>query len=77
MIETSATHELQFVIVMNQTAPDDDVEDVLAHLAEAGAHGRVSPGSDAIVIGAIGEHGLLDRLSFDGMPAVARVVSRV
>jgi 3-deoxy-7-phosphoheptulonate synthase len=75
MIETSATHELQFVIVMNAAAPDDEVEDVLALLAEAGAHGRVSPGTDAIVIGAIGEHGLIESLSFDGMPAVEKVLA--
>jgi 3-deoxy-7-phosphoheptulonate synthase len=74
MIEMSATHELQFVIVMNAAADDDQVEDVLALLGQAGAHGRVSPGADAIVIGAIGEHGLLEELSFDGIPAVERIL---
>ena len=74
MIETIASHELQFVIVMNPAAPDDQVEDVLALLADAGAHGRVAPGRDATVIGAIGEHGLIANVSFDGMPAVEKIL---
>ena len=74
MIATTATHELQFVIVMAPRADDDQVENVLALLANAGAYGRVAPGPDAIVISAIGEHGLLEELSFDGMAAVERIL---
>ena len=73
MIETSGSHELQFVIVMDAAAPDDQVEDVLVRLAEAGASGRVAPGHDATVIGAIGDHGLLGSLSLDGIAGVDRV----
>ena len=59
MIETNGAQELQFLIVMDAEAADDQVEDVLARLAEAGASGRVAPGRESTVIGAIGDHGLL------------------
>ena len=74
MIETSNGHELQFVIVMDGRPGDDQVEDVLVRLAGAGAHGRVAPGRDATVIGAIGERGLLGNLSLDGIAGIDRVV---
>ena len=74
MIETSNGHELQFVIVMDSAAADDEVEDVLDRLAGAGARGRVAPGRDATVIGAIGAHGLLGHLSLDGIGSIERVL---
>jgi len=74
MIETIGSQELQFVIVMEGTAADDQVEDVLERLAEAGAHGRVTPGRTSTVIGAIGDHGLLGSISFDGVAGVDRVL---
>jgi 3-deoxy-7-phosphoheptulonate synthase len=74
MIETRGSHELQFVIVMDGGADDDEVEDVLERLAGVGAHGRVAPGRDATVIGAIGEHGLLGTLSFDDLDGIDRVL---
>ena len=74
MIETSNGHELQFMVVMNGKALDDQVEDVLGRLAQAGAHGRVAPGRDATVIGAIGDRELLGSLSLDGIAGVERVV---
>jgi 3-deoxy-7-phosphoheptulonate synthase len=74
VIETSNGHELQFVIVMDGAAADDEVEDVLDRLAGAGARGRVAPGRDATVIGAIGGHGLLGHLSLDGIASVERVL---
>jgi 3-deoxy-7-phosphoheptulonate synthase len=74
MIETRSSHELQFVIVMDGGADDDEVEDVLERLAGVGAHGRVAPGRDATVIGAIGEHGLLGTLTFDDLDGIDRVL---
>ena len=74
MIETTDGHELQFVIVMDGDAADDEVEVVLDRLAGAGAQGRVAPGREATVIGAIGEHGLLAGLSLDGIAGVDRVL---
>jgi 3-deoxy-7-phosphoheptulonate synthase len=74
VIETSNGHELQFVIVMDGQAADDEVEDVLGRLAGAGAHGRVAPGRAATVIGAIGETGLLGSVSLDGIEGIDRVL---
>jgi 3-deoxy-7-phosphoheptulonate synthase len=74
MIETRSSHELQFVFVMEGGADDDEVEDVLERLAGVGAHGRVAPGRDATVIGAIGEHGLLGNLSLDDLDGIDRVL---
>jgi hypothetical protein len=73
MIETNGSQELQFVIVMDAEAADDQVEDVLARLAEAGASARVAPGRETTVIGAIGDQGLLGSLSLDGIAGVDRV----
>jgi 3-deoxy-7-phosphoheptulonate synthase len=66
--------ELQFVVVMSGEATDDHVEDVLEQLARAGAHGRVAPGRDATVIGAIGDRGLLDSVALEQRAGVARVL---
>jgi len=74
MIETNGSQELQFMIVMDRAAADDQVEDVLARLADAGAHGRVAPGRESTVIGAIGDHGLLASVSLDGIAGVDRVL---
>ncbi len=64
---------LQLLIVMSPRAAPDDVEDVLARLAEAGAHGRVTPGRESTVIGAIGREDL-GGLSFDGFAGVEQVL---
>jgi 3-deoxy-7-phosphoheptulonate synthase len=74
MIETNGAQELQFMIVMDRAAADDQVEDVLVRLADAGAHGRVAPGRESTVIGAIGDHGLLASVSLDGIAGVDRVL---
>ena len=72
----AVTHdgELQYVVVMRGEATDDHVEDVLARLAQVGAQGRVSPGRDATLIGAIGERDLLGAVSLDAQEGVERVL---
>jgi 3-deoxy-7-phosphoheptulonate synthase len=50
------------------------VEEVVARLAEAGAHARVSAGRDGTVIGAIGERELLAALPLEGFPGVEQVL---
>jgi 3-deoxy-7-phosphoheptulonate synthase len=74
MIDVADGHELQFMIVMGSEAADDQVEDVLARLADAGGHGRVAPGREATVIGAIGERARLAGLSLDGLAGVERIL---
>jgi len=66
--------ELQFVIVMDDEATDDHVEDVLERLSHAGARGRVAPGRDTTLIGAIGERALLGGLALEERPGVAKVL---
>ena len=74
MIEIADGHELQFMVVMSGEAADDEVEDVLGRLEAAGAQGRVAPGREATVIGAIGDRELLGSLSLDGIAGVEKVV---
>jgi 3-deoxy-7-phosphoheptulonate synthase len=66
--------ELQFVVVMSGEATADHVEGVLEQLARAGAHGRVAPGRDATVIGAIGDRGLLGSVALEQRAGVERVL---
>jgi 3-deoxy-7-phosphoheptulonate synthase len=66
--------ELQFVVVMCGGATDDHVEQILERLARAGARGRVAPGRDATVIGAMGDRGLLGSLALDEHEGVERVL---
>jgi len=73
VIETDGAHELQFLVVM-AAAADDHVEEVLARLAEAGAHGRVAPGRGATVVGAIGDRSLMSRVALDGVAGVDRIL---
>jgi 3-deoxy-7-phosphoheptulonate synthase len=66
--------ELQFVVVMSEQATDDHVEDVLEQLERAGARGRVAPGRDATVIGAIGDRSLLGSVALEERAGVERVL---
>src|SRR4051794_6094288 len=59
---------------MNGEATDDHVEDVLERLARAGARGRVAPGRDTTVIGAIGHRGLMPATALEARPGVAKVL---
>jgi 3-deoxy-7-phosphoheptulonate synthase len=74
VIETNGAHELQFVVVMSTASADDQVEEVLDRLSAAGAHGRVAPGRDSTVIGAIGDGSLLTRTTLDGIAGVDRIL---
>jgi 3-deoxy-7-phosphoheptulonate synthase len=73
MVLTEAS-ELQFVVVMTGEATEDHVEGVLQQLARAGAHGRVAPGRDTTVIGAIGDRGLLGSVALEDRDGVDRVL---
>jgi 3-deoxy-7-phosphoheptulonate synthase len=74
VIEANGGHELQFVVVMSPSSADDQVEQVLDRLVAAGAHGRVAPGRESTVIGAIGDRSLMTRIALDGMAGVDRVL---
>ena len=64
----------ELLIVMGANATSDQVDEVVARLAEAGAHAHVTPGKDATVIGAIGERELLATLPLEGFPGVEQVL---
>jgi 3-deoxy-7-phosphoheptulonate synthase len=66
--------ELQQLILMNGQAPDDQVEDVLTRLSEAGSYGRVAPGRESIVIGAFGDPQMIRGLSLEECAGVERVL---
>ena len=64
----------ELLIVMGAHATADQVDEVVARLAEAGANAHVSPGKDATVIGAVGERDLLAALPLEGYPGVEQVL---
>jgi 3-deoxy-7-phosphoheptulonate synthase len=64
----------ELMIVMDGRATPEQVEDVVARLAEAGASAHVSTGRAATVIGAIGERELLATLPLEGFPGVEQVL---
>src|SRR3954468_23663672 len=66
--------ELQLLVVMTRRAASDQVEDVLARLASVGARGRVTPGKDSTIIGAIGDREALANLGLEGFAGVRSVL---
>src|ERR687892_2572124 len=70
----AATGSPELLIVMDKASTAAQVEEVVARLAEAGAHARVSAGRDGTVIGAIGERELLAALPLEGFPGVEQVL---
>src|SRR5215213_4310694 len=70
----AVTGSPELLIVMDKRSTQAQVEEVVARLAEAGAHARVSSGRDGTVIGAIGERALLSSLPLEGFPGVEQVL---
>jgi 3-deoxy-7-phosphoheptulonate synthase len=66
--------ELQMLIVMNRRAAPNEVEEVLARLDVVGARGRVAPGRESTVIGAIGDREELASLALEGFAGVQQVL---
>jgi 3-deoxy-7-phosphoheptulonate synthase len=66
--------ELQQLVMMSSGAPDDQVEDVLLRLSEAGSYGRVAPGRDSTVISVFGDSQMIRSLSLEDIPGVDRVL---
>ncbi|MBD0290950.1 MAG: 3-deoxy-7-phosphoheptulonate synthase [Thermoleophilia bacterium] len=64
----------ELLIVMSATASEEQVDEVVSRLAEAGAHAQVTPGRDATVIGAVGERELLAALPLEGFAGVEQVL---
>src|ERR1700756_3926535 len=62
----------ELLIVMGASATQEQVDEVIARLDEAGCSAFVTPGREATVIGAIGERALLATLPRGGVAAVGR-----
>lgn len=62
------------IIVMRADATRDDVENVLARLAEVGAEAHVSEGSSRTVIGIVGDRTRVQQLPWEALPGVERAV---
>jgi 3-deoxy-7-phosphoheptulonate synthase len=72
--ELQQPQELQQLIMMGRQASDDQVEDVLLRLSEAGSYGRVTPGADSIVVSAFGDPQMIHSLGLENVPGVERVL---
>src|SRR5881409_2186795 len=64
----------ELLIVMGASATSEQVDEVVARLEEAGCSAFVTPGREATVIGAIGEHELLVNLPLEGFAGVEQVL---
>src|SRR3954465_9646543 len=64
----------ELLIVMGASATQDQVDEVVARLDEAGCSAFVTPGREATVIGAIGEGELLAPLPLEGFAGVEQVL---
>ena len=64
----------ELLIVMGASATQEQVDEVVARLDEAGCSALVTPGREATVIGAIGERELLATLPLEGYPGVEQVL---
>src|SRR2546423_6502576 len=74
LLPMAVTGSPELLIVMSAHATSDQVDDVVARLAEAGAGAHVTPRRGATVIGAIGERGLLAPPPPQGLPRVGPVL---
>jgi 3-deoxy-7-phosphoheptulonate synthase len=70
----AVTGSPELIVVMSAHATAEQVDEVVAHLSEAGAHAQVTPGKDATVIGVIGERDVLAALPLEGFPGVDQVL---
>jgi 3-deoxy-7-phosphoheptulonate synthase len=62
------------MIVMKETATEDEVQAVIGRIESVGAHAHPSRGEEVTVIGAVGDREHIARLELEGSPGVDRVV---
>ena len=65
------------IIVMNNLATDENIENVLNKIKEKGLEGTVSRGTEKTVIGAVGDERLLDSELLQSLPGVEQALSIV
>ena len=62
------------MVVMKQTATEEDIRAVIERIESVGARAHPSRGEEVTVVGAIGDREHIARLELDGAPGVDRVV---
>src|SRR5467141_651697 len=70
----ATTHAPELLIILGANATQEQIDDVVARLEEAGCSAQVNAGKEATVIGAIGERELLAALPLEGYPGVEQVL---
>jgi 3-deoxy-7-phosphoheptulonate synthase len=70
----ATTHAPELLIILSAHATQEQIDDVVARLEEAGCSAQVNAGKEATVIGAIGERELLAALPLEGYPGVEQVL---
>ncbi len=63
------------MVIMQETATEEDVAHVVARIEEIGASAHVSPGERVTVIGVLGDREEITQLPLEAMPGVDRVVA--
>jgi len=61
------------IIVLKPDAPEDAIQSILARIADAGLKPLHMPGSERVVLGALGDERVLASLNLDGSPHVESV----
>jgi 3-deoxy-7-phosphoheptulonate synthase len=64
---------LQFLVTLEEDASEEDLDALLARVAEAGGEARVTPGRERTVIGVIGDADALATVTLDDLSGVAAV----
>ena len=62
------------IIVMNKTATEEQIDNVLIKIRDKGLEGNVSKGVEKTVIGAIGDERLLDPELLESLPGVEQAL---
>ena len=67
--------ELSMMVIMHETATEEEVAHVVARVEEVGASAHISSGERVTIIGVIGDREEITQLPLEAMPGVDRVVA--
>ena len=62
------------IIVMNNSATDEEIDFVVSRIKEKGLDASISKGTEKTVIGAVGDERLLDPKLLDNLPGVEQAL---
>ena len=72
-VSTVSSRSLQFLVTLASDSSEEDVDALLARVAESGGDVRVTPGRESTVVGVIGEPNLLATITLDDLDGIAAV----